>query len=237
MSVHTGIYESDKKVIHFAPPLEESSRIAELGTAAAKAAAAAAVATAQTAVATEVGGPVAGGATAAAIIGTSTLFTAAAAALADFRLTFYCTRSHNRAVNSLKRTGEAMQGYALCWKCRQDMLDGGVVSCCLDCFLEGDNLRLFAYSVPFWFYAASNVQMLANRALQTCTGADEDPPEMVLKRANDLLACNGFGGYNLVTNNCFDFAFYCKTGVQFVSPARLLGPKRDGVRDQACMIL
>lgn len=41
---------------------------------------------------------------------------------------------------------------------------------------------------------------------------DEDPPETVLRRANEILACNGFGSYDTVKNNCFDFAFYCKTG-------------------------
>jgi hypothetical protein len=115
------------------------------------------------------------------------------------------------------------------------MRRGGVVSCCLDCFLKGDNLCLFAYSVPFGFYAASNIELIANRALQTCVGADEDPPETVLRRANDLLARNGFGSYDAVVNNCFDFAFYCKTGVEFVSPARLLAPKRDD--GPTCMIL
>jgi hypothetical protein len=33
---------------------------------------------------------------------------------------------------------------------------------------------------------------------------DEDPPETVLRHANDLLA-HGFGTYNLALRNCFDF--------------------------------
>lgn len=42
-----------------------------------------------------------------------------------------------------------------------------------------------------------------------------DPPEMVLRRANDLWESNGFGDYELTANNCFDFAFYCKTGSRY----------------------
>uniref|UniRef100_I1R1P1 LRAT domain-containing protein n=1 Tax=Oryza glaberrima TaxID=4538 RepID=I1R1P1_ORYGL len=83
----------------------------------------------------------------------------------------------------------------------------GVVSCCLDCFLGEDNLCLFAYGVPSWFSASSNIG-----AQHTCSMDDEDPPETVLRRANEMLACNGFGSYDIVKNNCFDFAFYCKTG-------------------------
>jgi hypothetical protein len=40
-----------------------------------------------------------------------------------------------------------------------------------------------------------------------------------LERANKLLNDGGFGTYNVATNNCFDFAFYCKTGVGFFPPA------------------
>ena len=49
---------------------------------------------------------------------------------------------------------------------------------------------------------------------------DEDPPETVLRRANELLLrpyLFGFGlsSYDPVVNNCFDFAFYCKTGRRY----------------------
>jgi len=115
------------------------------------------------------------------------------------------------------------------------MRGGGVVWCCLDCFLEGDNLSLFAYSVPAGFYAASsNIGVIANRALQTCVEAAADPPEQVLSRANRLLDCNGFGIYDPVLNNCFDFAFYCKTWRRCDNPARQLPPARDRT---TCMIM
>ncbi|CAD6255214.1 unnamed protein product [Miscanthus lutarioriparius] len=125
-----------------------------------------------------------------------------------------------------------VSSYAFCRECREAMRGGGVIWCCLDCFLEGDNLSLFAYSVPAWFYAASsNIGVIANRALQTCVEAAADPPEQVLSRANRLLDCNGFGIYNPVVNNCFDFAFYCKTGRRCDTPAR---PARDST---TCMIM
>jgi hypothetical protein len=49
----------------------------------------------------------------------------------------------------------------------------------------------------------------------TCSMLDEDPPETVLRRANDFYTYGGFGSYNLAFNNCFDFAFYCKTGRRY----------------------
>lgn len=167
---HHGIYESDKKVIHFAAALP-SSFIATLG----KALAATTVTTVATAAAAA-GGPEAAAATAGSLLG---------------------------------RAAKAAS-YALCRECHEAMRPGGVVKCCLNCFLQGDNLCLFAYGVPSQFYAASNIQGLANQALQTCTEYHEDPPDRVLRRANDLHDRKGFGSYDALVNNCFDFAFYCK---------------------------
>jgi len=133
--------------------------------------------------------------------------------------------------------------FRFCWECSDAMREGGVVSCCLDCFLRGDNLHLFAYSVPFWFFAAKNIGMVvSNRALHTCAGQAEDPPATVLERANHQLALGrgSFGVYNFLVNNCFDFAAYCKTGRAFVSPERapilltdqFFGPGRFGPTDR-----
>ena len=69
MSVHTGIYESHAKVIHFNAPLAQSSSFTGVFT---RAVVAAAVATAKT-TATAMAGPLAGAATAAVVMGTSTL--------------------------------------------------------------------------------------------------------------------------------------------------------------------
>ena len=46
----------------------------------------------------------------------------------------------------------------------------------------------FVQSVPWWFYNLSNVGVQDT----CCSMEDEDPPEMVLRRADDLLA-HGFG--------------------------------------------
>ncbi|KAK1582913.1 hypothetical protein Q3G72_019492 [Acer saccharum] len=44
----------------------------------------------------------------------------------------------------------------------------------------------------------------------TCTLATSDPPEDILHRAYFLLE-KGFGEYDVLKNNCEDFAIYCKT--------------------------
>ncbi|MFS7923644.1 putative LRAT domain-containing protein [Helianthus anomalus] len=47
----------------------------------------------------------------------------------------------------------------------------------------------------------------------TCTSAPSDPPQDVINRAICLLKqSNGSGNYNLLSNNCENFALYCKTG-------------------------
>jgi hypothetical protein len=66
--------------------------------------------------------------------------------------------------------------------------------------------------------------------VHNCRRQDEDPPEAVLERANHLLR-NGLGTYDAAVNNCFDFAFYCKTGGSFVPP------QRAPVDPPTCMIL
>lgn len=78
----------------------------------------------------------------------------------------------------------------------------GVVSSCLECFLRGDPLYRFQYSV-------STVCYLSQRH-GTCSTRDSDPADTVVHHAKELLD-RGFGCYDLVTNNCEDFAFYCKT--------------------------
>ncbi|TVU06049.1 hypothetical protein EJB05_49240, partial [Eragrostis curvula] len=92
------------------------------------------------------------------------------------------------------------------WCCAEAKGRGGVVVYCLDCFLDGGNLCLFAYDVPWWFCVGNVYQ-------QTCSTDPEDPPERVLHRANYALAY-GFDGYHLIINNCMHFACYCKTGIK-----------------------
>ncbi|KAK4487745.1 hypothetical protein RD792_005580 [Penstemon davidsonii] len=45
----------------------------------------------------------------------------------------------------------------------------------------------------------------------TCTSAKSDPEDIVVRRARYLLH-HGFGDYDVIKNNCEDFALYCKLG-------------------------
>ncbi|CAA7042447.1 unnamed protein product [Microthlaspi erraticum] len=91
----------------------------------------------------------------------------------------------------------------------QSKLDG-VISSCLDCFLAGGNLYLYEYGV-------SKALLMANPRGGTCTTATSDPPGEVVFRAKFLLLHKGFGVYDLLNNNCEDFAIYCKTGLIVLS--------------------
>ncbi|CAM0904167.1 unnamed protein product [Alopecurus aequalis] len=83
-------------------------------------------------------------------------------------------------------------------------INGGVMSSCLSCFLAGGDLYRFEYAVsPTLFHAKVRKG--------TCISATTDPAEVVVRRAHDSLS-TGFGCYNLVKNNCENFATYCKTG-------------------------
>ncbi|PAN03605.1 hypothetical protein PAHAL_1G009400 [Panicum hallii] len=104
------------------------------------------------------------------------------------------------------------QARRTCIACREAEREGGVVISCLDCFTEGDNICLFVYSVPRWF---RNVWLIGSPIQHTCLVEAEDPPETVLRRANNLLANHGrfsVDSYDFAANNCQHFAIYCKTG-------------------------
>ncbi|CAM0958823.1 unnamed protein product [Alopecurus aequalis] len=93
--------------------------------------------------------------------------------------------------------------------------NGGVTSSCLSCFLAGGALYRFEYAVNRAF-------LYAKVRKGTCTVASSDPDEVVVRRANYLLT-NGFGSYNLLKNNCENFAKYCKTGSAQTSAQALSG--------------
>ncbi|GFP93575.1 hypothetical protein PHJA_001501900 [Phtheirospermum japonicum] len=80
----------------------------------------------------------------------------------------------------------------------------GVIMSCLNCFLGDGSLYRFEYGV-------STPTFIARFRGGTCTTANPDPSETVVHRAMYLLH-KGFGNYDLFTNNCEDFALYCKTG-------------------------
>ncbi|XP_076920263.1 protein LEAD-SENSITIVE 1-like [Bidens hawaiensis] len=93
----------------------------------------------------------------------------------------------------------------------------GVVLSCLDCFLRNGALYCFTYGV-------TPTVFLAKVRGGTCTTATSDGPNTVVHRAMYLLR-NGFGNYDVLGNNCEDFALYCKTGMLMVEK---LGLGRSG---------
>ncbi|XP_076942689.1 protein LEAD-SENSITIVE 1-like [Bidens hawaiensis] len=81
----------------------------------------------------------------------------------------------------------------------------GVRVSCIDCFIKKGSLYRFKYE-------ASREFLLDKLRGGTCTTARSDPPEEVIHRATYLLE-NGYIEYDLINNNCEDFALYCKTGL------------------------
>ncbi|GLJ17312.1 hypothetical protein SUGI_0300600 [Cryptomeria japonica] len=118
--------------------------------------------------------------------------------------------------NSLddKALGSSIHRFDQCPDCGHHSGRSGVVLSCLNCFLRGGKIYRFEYD---YGYRARNWQMSlweqiwVPRLLKWCTFVNSDPPEIVIGRAKELLT-DGFGDYNLVTNNCEQFALFCKTG-------------------------
>ncbi|KAF3433972.1 hypothetical protein FNV43_RR25075 [Rhamnella rubrinervis] len=80
------------------------------------------------------------------------------------------------------------------------------VECCsIEEFLSGGDLKLHHYGV-------NRVLFFFKRG-GTCTPISSDPPEKVRQRAFDHLG-KDFGGYDLLENNCEDFAIYIKTSLR-----------------------
>ncbi|KAK4487258.1 hypothetical protein RD792_006134 [Penstemon davidsonii] len=80
----------------------------------------------------------------------------------------------------------------------------GVTISCLDCFLGNGSLYRYQYGVS-WYTRMAKVRD------GTCTSAKSDPEDIVVHRAKYLLH-HGFGDYDVIKNNCEDFALYCKFG-------------------------
>ncbi|PWA67932.1 NC domain-containing family protein [Artemisia annua] len=83
--------------------------------------------------------------------------------------------------------------------------DSGVIVSCLNCFIDAGFLYRFQYGV-------GKLSYVSKIHGGTCTTAKSDPPNEVIDRALYLLH-NGFGSYDVVKNNCEDFALYCTTGL------------------------
>lgn len=98
-----------------------------------------------------------------------------------------------------------------CLNCGDQSNLDGVISSCLDCFLAGGNLYLFEYGV-------SKPIFMAKPRGGTCSTATSNSSDETIHRARYLLTKKkGFGVYDLLKNNCEDFAIYCKTGLIVLS--------------------
>ncbi|EPS60539.1 hypothetical protein M569_14265, partial [Genlisea aurea] len=92
-----------------------------------------------------------------------------------------------------------------CPNCGHRPSNNGLKSSCLACFLNGGKLHRYQYGV-------SDAYLSAQGRGGHCTCTKSDPPETVVRRAIFFLE-NGYGDYNLVINNCEDFALSCKKGL------------------------
>ncbi|XP_030955940.1 protein LEAD-SENSITIVE 1-like [Quercus robur] len=95
-----------------------------------------------------------------------------------------------------------------CSICDDQSKGDGVISSCIDCFLSGGDLYLYEYDVTRKFF-------LAKPRGGTCTLASSESPDQVIHRAFYFLR-KGFGVYDVIKNNCEDFALCCKTGLRVI---------------------
>ncbi|KAJ6918527.1 hypothetical protein NC651_012701 [Populus alba x Populus x berolinensis] len=83
----------------------------------------------------------------------------------------------------------------------------GVVETCLDCFLSGGILHVYRYGMSML-----DLQLGSHVLCHTCTTKESKPASQVVETAKEKLE-DGFGTYNLISNNCEDFATFCKLTV------------------------
>ncbi|KAL4297816.1 hypothetical protein GQ457_12G005060 [Hibiscus cannabinus] len=106
-----------------------------------------------------------------------------------------------------------LQPYS-CQECRnKGIINGEIAKICLDCFLGGKELRVYAYGVSYFEHKTRKNGTCCIRAARPC--------HEVVAAAVHLLEHGGFGNYNLLANNCEDFAVYCKTG--FAESKQIIG--------------
>ncbi|GLJ17313.1 hypothetical protein SUGI_0300610 [Cryptomeria japonica] len=112
-----------------------------------------------------------------------------------------------------KLLGSSIHRFDQCPDCGHHSGRSGVVLIsCLNCFLRDGKIYRYQYGyrTQYWRKILWELTRFP-RLLKCCTSFTSDPPEIVIGRAKELLT-DGFGDYNLVTNNCEDFALLCKTG-------------------------
>ncbi|XP_052302434.1 protein LEAD-SENSITIVE 1 isoform X3 [Populus trichocarpa] len=98
-----------------------------------------------------------------------------------------------------------------CKKCGFSRNTGhGVVETCLECFLDGGFLCRYNYDVPRMILSITSHTMCPN-----CTTTERSKSgSEIVETAKEKLK-EGFGKYNLLSNNCEHFATFCSTGTAF----------------------
>lgn len=98
-----------------------------------------------------------------------------------------------------------------CKKCGFSRNTGhGVVETCLECFLHGGSLCRYNYNVPRMILSITSHTMCPN-----CTTTERSKSgSEIVETAKEKLK-EGFGKYNLLSNNCEHFATFCSTGTAF----------------------
>jgi hypothetical protein len=98
-----------------------------------------------------------------------------------------------------------------CKKCGFSRNTGhGVVETCLECFLDGGFLCRYNYNVPRMILSITSHTMCPN-----CTTTERSKSRSeIVETAKEKLK-EGFGKYNLLSNNCEHFATFCSTGTAF----------------------
>ncbi|PKI32130.1 hypothetical protein CRG98_047448 [Punica granatum] len=84
-----------------------------------------------------------------------------------------------------------------------------VVRTCVDCFRRGKEKL---HSIRYFVYGAPRVGLLLKKS-GTCTTLESSrTADDVVWEAYELFWKQGFGEYNLRSNNCEHFATFCRTG-------------------------
>ncbi|ONI02068.1 hypothetical protein PRUPE_6G175500 [Prunus persica] len=97
-----------------------------------------------------------------------------------------------------------------CEKCGHDPnTKRGVLRTCINCFLKGHRLLRFEYEVSRLHFISKHKGTCSTE----CCYANEETIRRATEIFNkDKVHGKGFGDYDLLDNNCENFASYCKRG-------------------------
>ncbi|CAB4283618.1 unnamed protein product [Prunus armeniaca] len=96
-----------------------------------------------------------------------------------------------------------------CAKCGHDPnMKRGVLRTCIDCFLKGHHLLRFEYEVSRLHFIFKHKGTCSTE----CCYSNEETIRRATEIFNKEVHGKGFGDYNLLDNNCENFASFCKRG-------------------------